>query len=124
MGATASAPQRAECSALQELTVFSHRGAAGPAEPNVIVTAQSVQSLVERGVRAFDMDLFFTTDGSLLVGHPVAMGSMLQLKNDQTVFDMSEAELNALTAPAAMPPDSAILYFDPSPRTASARPQV
>jgi len=52
--------------------VFSHCGRArGVASgESAVVTAGRVEAMYARGVAAFDMDLFWSTGGTLYVGHP------------------------------------------------------
>ena len=50
-------------------TVFSHRGRGVP--PNTWLGSEAMLLAgIEGGVRAFDFDLTFTSDGTILVGHP------------------------------------------------------
>ncbi len=50
-------------------TVFSHRGR-GARNKGSLLSEGSLLLGVQRGVRAYDLDLVFTSDGSIFVAHP------------------------------------------------------
>ena len=54
------------------VTVYSHHGLTEPPHP-LITSEWSVLKAMREGVRAFDVDLFWTADGVVHVGHPVAL---------------------------------------------------
>jgi hypothetical protein len=56
-------------------TVFSHRGR-GVAPKKRLGSEAMLLAGIEGGVRAFDLDLTFTSDGTILVGHPSDVNEM------------------------------------------------
>jgi hypothetical protein len=73
--------------------VFSHRGAAPGFFPGSI---ESANWLMERGVCAFDVDIFETLDSRLLIGHPIEIQQRLGLTNGLTPENMGFDELDLL----------------------------
>lgn len=57
-----------------DLWVFSHCGRSdGATRSSDVLSEQTIINLIARKITAFDMDLVATTDGKLVVGHPVSM---------------------------------------------------
>jgi glycerophosphoryl diester phosphodiesterase len=70
MGASSSS-HAAPC-----IRVFSHRGASGDFlldGSNPLPTKSAIRALMDRGISAFDLDLFSTTDGTVFVAHPASL---------------------------------------------------
>jgi len=83
------------CVALSRLQVFSHRGLSGEGNDlpeSAIVTESSFLALHRQGVTAFDMDLFYTTDETQFVAHPVSLAAALRVPS---VFALSDRQLAA-----------------------------
>ena len=83
------------CPALSRLQVFSHRGLSGEGNElptSAIVTESSFLALHRQGVMAFDMDLFYTTDETQFVAHPVSLAAALRVPS---VFALSDRQLEA-----------------------------
>eukprot|EP00966_Prymnesium_polylepis_P247402 5720691-Prymnesium_polylepis.1 len=59
------------------VTVFSHRGALGLPSDSPIVSEHSLRAVAASRVPAADLDLFWTQDHTIFVGHPVAMQAHL-----------------------------------------------
>eukprot|EP00629_Pelagomonadales_sp_RCC1024_P003596 CAMPEP_0119266162 /NCGR_PEP_ID=MMETSP1329-20130426/4747_1 /TAXON_ID=114041 /ORGANISM="Genus nov. species nov., Strain RCC1024" /LENGTH=262 /DNA_ID=CAMNT_0007266029 /DNA_START=220 /DNA_END=1005 /DNA_ORIENTATION=+ len=57
------------CRRLAATRVFSHCGA-GLGIDSPVVTEGRVEYLYSKGIAEFDMDLFWSTDGTMYVGHP------------------------------------------------------
>ena len=71
--------------------IFSHRGALGkPYTDSPIVTQWTLRELARHGVNAADLDLFWTRDGTLFVGHAMAVQAHLLM---ESVFDVSAGVL-------------------------------
>uniref|UniRef100_A0A7S0JAN7 GP-PDE domain-containing protein n=1 Tax=Calcidiscus leptoporus TaxID=127549 RepID=A0A7S0JAN7_9EUKA len=79
-----------DCGGATPLVIFSHRGALGLPSDSPVVTERSLIALAHSGVPAADLDLFWTRDRTLFVGHPVAMAAHLSVAD---VFALSTDEL-------------------------------
>ena len=84
------------CAALAKMTIMSHRGARGQPGDSAIVTASSIRSLVVQGIRAIDLDLFWTRDGTAVVAHPIGVQHLLP-RHVRNAFELTEAEAMTLS---------------------------
>lgn len=90
--------ETARCQRLEAMTVFSHCAASGAANETGVVTEARVLALVARGIASFDMDLFWSTDGVLYVGHPRLLGKTL---GGVDVFGLASRDVPAATLTVA-----------------------
>ena len=85
------------------MTIFSHRGRIEVhGKPHLLLSERHLLSAYERGVRAFDVDLIWTSDGHLFVGHPSDVLSLRRLRHQPKVasaFEWSTSELEAAASP-------------------------
>ena len=92
-----------DCAARQ-LEVYSHRALGGPSSPGVpdaVVSEKTIRVLHRAGIRSFDLDLFWSEDGHLFVGHPVALRQVWRhqlnesrsWKHSKSVFSLSAEEV-------------------------------
>lgn len=78
-----------------DLEIFSHRGLSGDAKVDrPLLTESALLGLATRGIRNFDLDLSFSTDGMLLVAHPAAVQQELGKSVD--VFSHAFSDLRAM----------------------------
>ena len=79
------------CRRLAATRVFSHCGRArGVASgESAVVTAGRVEAMYGRGIAAFDMDIFWSTGGTLYVGHP----RLLREEFGRDPFEWSDAQV-------------------------------
>ena len=90
--------------AVRQLEVYSHRALGGPSSPGVpdaVVSEKTIRVLHRAGIRSFDLDLFWSEDGHLFVGHPVALRQVWRhqlnesrsWKHSKSVFSLSADEV-------------------------------
>ena len=90
--------------AAHTLEVYSHRALGGPSSPGVpdaVVSEKTIRVLHRAGIRSFDLDLFWSEDGHLFVGHPVALRQVWRhqlnesrsWKHSKSVFSLSADEV-------------------------------
>ena len=79
------------CRRLAATRVFSHCGRARGLESgeSAVVTAGRVEAMYRRGIAAFDMDMFWSTGGTLYVGHP----RLLREEFGRDPFEWSDAQV-------------------------------
>ena len=57
------------CEQLRRLRVFSHRGRSSGIDGELFGQRQ-LTDMIAAGVHGFDLDLFFSVDGAIFIGHP------------------------------------------------------
>jgi hypothetical protein len=91
---SAAGPHNARCQRLLAMKIFSHCGRSGLENETALVSEASVRRLHARGIAAFDMDIFWTTDNELFVGHPTALRHLYA----RDVFELSSAAVRNLSS--------------------------
>ena len=75
----AAGPHNARCQRALAMKIVSHCGRSGSPNETAVVSEGSVLELHQRGITSFDMDLFWTTDNQLYVGHPTLLRQMFKV---------------------------------------------
>ena len=86
-----------------DLEIFSHRGLSGDAKVDrPLLTESALLGLATRGIRNFDLDLSFSTDGMLLVAHPAVVQQAMKMMQNPMIMEQMKTMMADPTVKARM----------------------